>query len=241
MPPPAVCVLIRPMIKSIIFDLDDTLYDFTSAHAFAMKRLMAYVRANLGLEPERFDALNREALNRQKQRLGSCAALHNRLIRYQMLLEAAGKPIAHAPEMEELYWSTLLERIRPTHGAIETLGSLRLSGYTIGIGTNMTANWQYAKLKRLGLMAYVDYIVTSEEAGVEKPAPELFLLCAEKAGCPPAECAFVGDSLESDALGARDAGLAACWFNPSFDPVDVPEGVRRIRAFSELPALLENA
>ena len=103
----------------------------------------------------------------------------------------------------------------------------------------MTANWQYAKLKSLGLMAYVDYIVTSEEAGVEKPAPGLFMLCAEKAGCSPGECAFVGDSLPSDALGARDAGMAAYWFNQSADPVDVPEGVTRIRAFSELPALLE--
>ena len=227
------------MIKSIIFDLDDTLYDFTSVHAIAMNRLIAYVRGNLGLSRERFDALNREALMKQKERLGSCATLHNRLIRFQMLLEAAGKPIAHAPEMEELYWSTLLERIRPMPGAIETLGRLRLSGYTIGVGTNMTANWQYAKLKRLGLMAYVDYIVTSEEAGVEKPAPGLFMLCAEKAGCSPGECAFVGDSLPSDALGARDAGMSAFWFNPSADPVVVPEGITRIRAFSELPALLE--
>ena len=227
------------MIKSIIFDLDDTLYDYTTAHARAISRVANYAQVNLGLSRDRFEALHREAFRRLEARLGSCSAIHNRLIRYQTLLESAEKPIAHAPEMEELYWSTLLDIIRPQPGAVETLGALRLSGLTIGVGTNMTANWQFAKLKRLGLMAYVDFIVTSEEAGVEKPAAQLFELCIEKAGCAPEECAFVGDSLLSDALGAQAAGIAAYWYCPKGAPEDVPEGITPIRAFSELPALLQ--
>ena len=103
----------------------------------------------------------------------------------------------------------------------------------------MTADWQYAKLKRLGLMAYVDFIVTSEEAGAEKPDAALFLLCAEKAGCTPEECAFVGDSLLGDALGARDAGMAAYWLCPHPESSEVPAGVTRIRTLSELPTLLQ--
>jgi len=227
------------MIKSVIFDLDDTLYDFTSAHAMAINRVIAFARGTLGLSHERFDALHEAAFLRQRATVGSSAALHNRLIRYQLMLEDAGKPIAYAPEMSSLYWEGLMERIRPMPGAIDTLGSLRLNGLTVGIGTNMTADWQYAKLKRLGLMAYVDYIVTSEEAGVEKPEPGLFQLCVKKAGCAPGECAFVGDSLKRDALAARDAGLRAFWFCPRPDGDDVPEGVTRIRALGELPALLE--
>jgi len=227
------------MIKSVIFDLDDTLYDYTSAHATALKRLSSYVMANLGLSRERFDALHREAYHRLEERLGSCAAIHNRLIRFQTLLEITGKPIAHAPEMENLYWSTLLDVIRPMPGAVETMGSLRLMGLTVGVGTNMTANWQFAKLKRLGLMAYVDYIVTSEEAGVEKPDGRFFALCAEKARCAPEECAFVGDSLEGDALGARDAGMTAFWLCPEPGNQAIPDGVTRIRSLSELPPLLQ--
>jgi putative hydrolase of the HAD superfamily len=227
------------MIKSVIFDLDDTLYDFTSIHAVALRRLTAYAETRLELSPERFEALSQEAFRRQKDRLGQCAAIHNRLIRFQLLLEAAGKPVAYAPEMTELYWNTLLERIRPRKGTIDTLASLRFMGLTVGIGSNMTADWQYAKLKRLGLMTYVDFIVTSEEAGVEKPDVALFRLCAEKAGCAPGECAFVGDHLEGDALGARDAGMAAFWLCLKPDPVEVPVGITRIRTLSELPALLQ--
>ena len=227
------------MIKSVIFDLDDTLYDFTSAHTMALPRVTEYARYTLDLSPERFEVLQREAFRRQKERLGNCAATHNRLIRFQLMLEAAGKPISYAPEMADLYWRTLLERIRPMPGAVDTLASLRFAGLTVGVGSNMTADWQYAKLKRLGLMTYVDFIVTSEEAGVEKPDATLFLLCAEKAGCAPEECAFVGDSLRGDAMGARDAGMAAYWLCPHPESSEVPAGVTRIRTLSELPALLQ--
>ncbi|MBR3273617.1 MAG: HAD family hydrolase [Clostridia bacterium] len=228
------------MIKSVIFDLDDTLYDFTSAHAVALRRLTAYAGANLDLSPERFEALHRDAFRRQKERLGSCAAIHNRLIRFQLMLEAVGKPVGYAPEMADLYWNALLERIRPMEGAIDALASLRFMGLTVGIGSNMTADWQYAKLKRLGLMTYVDFIVTSEEAGVEKPDAALFRLCAEKAGCAPGECAFVGDNLKGDALGALDAGMTAFWLCRSPEPADTPDGVTRIQSLSELPALIES-
>ena len=228
------------MIRSIIFDLDDTLYDFTSSHAVAMNRLAAYAGNTLSLSRERFDALYRDAFQRQKAHVGDTAAIHNRLIRCQLMLEAAGKPIAHAPEMANLYWSTLLSRIRPASDAIDALAQLRFSGLTIGIGSNMTADWQYAKLKRMSLMAYVDFIVTSEEAGVEKPAAGFFQLCAEKAGRAPGECAFVGDNLNGDALGALDAGMAAFWLCQSPEPADVPDGIRRIQSLSELAALVES-
>lgn len=228
------------MIRSIIFDLDDTLYDFTSSHAVAMNRLAAYAAGTLGLSRERFDALQREAFQLQKARVGNTAAIHNRLIRCQLMLEAAGKPIAHAPEMADLYWSTLLSRIRPVPDAIDALARLRFMGLTVGIGSNMTADWQYAKLKRLSLMAYVDFIVTSEEVGAEKPAAEFFRLCAEKAGHSPEECAFVGDNLNGDALGALGAGMNAFWLCRSPGPADVPDGVRRIQSLSELPALIES-
>ena len=49
----------------------------------------------------------------------------------------------------------------------------------------------------------------------------------------------MGDHLEGDALGARDAGMVAFWLCPKSDPVDVPAGVTRIRTLSELPALLQ--
>ena len=52
------------------------------------------------------------------------------------------------------------------------------------------------KLSALGLDSYIDFIVTSEEAGIEKPDSHLFDICVEKAGFSANECAFIGDSLK---------------------------------------------
>ena len=225
------------MIHAVIFDLDNTLYDFDTPHRVALDAMVAFAERAAGIAPERFQALQREAFDLQRRRCGDCGAVHNRLIRCQLMLELAGKPIGPAPAMAGLYWSTLLEHMRPLPGAAETIDRLRAMGLAVGVGTNMTADYQFAKLERLGLLERIDFLVTSEEAGAEKPDPRLFQLCAEKAGCAPGECAFVGDSLKGDALGARDAGMRAVWLcrEPG---KEVPDGVARIFSLDELPDLL---
>lgn len=61
-------------------------------------------------------------------------------------------------------------------------------------------------------------VVTSEEAGVEKPDSKFFGLCVEKAGCPAGECAFIGDNLKKDVQGSIDAGLHGIWYSQGKEP-----------------------
>ena len=72
---------------------------------------------------------------------------------------------------------------------------------------------QYEKLEHLGFAPYISHIVTSQEAGFEKPHPEVMALCIRKAGCAPEECVFVGDTFKKDVQGALDAGMHAVWYN----------------------------
>lgn len=226
------------MIRAVLFDLDNTLYSYDEAHAAAWQALTAYAEDALGLGPERFEALHREADRTLREHTGDrCAAVHNRLLRYQLLLEAEGLPIRRAPAMAALYWETLLDNARLFPGTAEGLAALRQEGYRIGIGTNMTADRQFDKLERLGLWPYVDVLVTSEEAGAEKPDERLFLLCAEKLGLPASQCAYVGDSLQSDVRGARKAGMRAVWFRPEGgEAADVPV----VSSLVQLPGLLKS-
>ena len=227
------------MIHAVLFDLDNTLYNYDEAHAAAWLALTDYARERFGLAPERFHALHTDADRVLRAHVGYvCAAVHSRLIRYQLLLEALGQPIRLAPEMAELYWSTFLDHVRLFPGTTEGLAALRQAGLRLGIGTNMTAGRQFDKLERLGLWPWVDAMVTSEEAGAEKPDGRLFLLCAEKLGCSPEACVFVGDSFQVDVLGARRAGMRPVWFRPAVYADDALPDVPRISRLTELPALL---
>ena len=197
------------MIRAVLFDIDNTLYSYDDAHRQAWGALTDYARERLKLPAERFEALHREAARTLTARCGGgCAAVHNRLIRYQILLEGAHLPIRHAPAMAELYWSTLLDAAAPFPGTAEGLALLREAGCTVGIGTNMTADRQFEKLD------------------------------AEKAGCESAECVFVGDDPKSDVLGALRAGMHPVRFCPTPPADDSLPDVPRISRLTELPALL---
>ena len=226
------------MIKTVIFDLDGTLYDFNSAHAVAFDSLCGFADDRLRIPPEQFRKLHAEANRIMAKRCGGSPAVHNRLLRYQVILELAGMSISDAPEMADCYWHTLLDHMEPEPGIEQAMKDLRSMGLLIGVGTNMTADWQYAKLSRLSLFPLVDYLVTSEEANSEKPDRGLFDLCAEKAGAAPEECVFVGDNLHGDAVGACAAGMRGIWYQPLYAGEPLPEGVQVIRSMAELPPLL---
>ena len=209
------------MLKAVIFDIDNTLYDYDAAHAPAFQALTEYARDRLSIRAEDFPALHRQAERTLAERCGpNCAALHNRLLRYQALLEARGLPLRHAPVMSRLYWETLLDAMAISEG---------------GICTSMTADCQCEKLIRLELIDRVDFIVTSEEVTAEKPDKKIFDCCAAKAGCASSECAFVGDNREADALGAIAAGMKGVWLRRADQPDrEVPGGLR-IHSLKELP------
>lgn len=214
------------MIKAVIFDVDNTLYSFTRAHEKAFGELLQYARQKLGMSEEFFRALHQKTEKELRTYMGEVAALHNRCIRYQVMLENQGLPLyPHVLKMNELYWETLLKAAVPSKGAEETMKGLRAQGVRIGIGTDMTARVQFQKLEALGLLSYIDFLVSSEEAGAEKPQAAFFDRCMKKAGCDRQECLFVGDNLKKDVQGAADAGLRALWYRPEGpkDQTDVPQ------------------
>lgn len=203
------------MIKTVIFDVDNTLYSYTEAHKEAFKALTAYAEEKLGLSQEDFEKLHQDTEKELRAYMGNVAALHNRCIRYQVMLECRGIPLyPHVLKMNDLYWNRLLEAAEPSDGALDTIKALKGQGIRIGIGTDMTARVQFLKLETLGILPYVDFLVSSEEAGSEKPEQAFFARCVEKAGCGADECLFVGDNLTKDVLGAVDAGLHGVWYCP---------------------------
>ncbi|WWR15791.1 HAD family hydrolase [Lachnospiraceae bacterium JLR.KK008] len=221
------------MIKTVVFDIDNTLYSYDKAHTAAFAKLTEYAERELGLSAEEFSGLHRETGAELKERMGEVAAVHNRTIRYQNMLERRGLPLhPHVLEMSHIYWDTLIEKAEVSAGAPEAMRGLRQRGVRIGIGTDMTAFTQFRKLEKLGLLSDIDFMVSSEEVGAEKPDPVFFAQCVDKAGCGKEECLFVGDNLEKDVLGAEKAGLQAVWYRPQ--GYEAGACVRQIHHFLEI-------
>jgi putative hydrolase of the HAD superfamily len=218
------------MIKTVIFDLDNTLYSFDDANKIAFDRLLDYVEQELPISLDEFSKLYNHFKMSLPQDNSVC---HNRLIRFQKILETHNLPLyPHALDMDRIYWDTLVEAAVPSLGAATTLEELKQRGIRIGIGTDMTARIQFVKLTKLELLPYIDFIVSSEEACAEKPAPKFFAACVEKAGCEACECIFVGDSLVKDVIGASKAGLNGVWYNP--ENKETKEKVTSIVELSQL-------
>jgi putative hydrolase of the HAD superfamily len=85
--------------------------------------------------------------------------------------------------------------------------------YQLGLVTNAYRLYAEAEMKMLGLDQWWDVVVMSSDHGISKPAPELFHLALEQLQVSPAEAIYVGDSIEHDVAGARNAGLKVVHIN----------------------------
>lgn len=222
------------MWKAVIFDIDDTLYSYRAANERVLPLTAEYARRTLGVEPERFLSLYEQCMAEQLRSHSAVAGCHSRAIRFQMVLERLHAPLFHAAVLNDLYWNRFLEEIEPFPLVPELLRSLRELGVRTGVGSDMTTDWQLKKLHRLGLLDSLDFVVTSEEAGVEKPDAGLFRLCAHKAQCRAEECLFIGDNLRKDVRGALAAGMDALWLQRDAAAAEAESDVKSIQGYLEL-------
>lgn len=206
------------MIKAVFFDVDDTLFAFTKCSSHAMRKVENYIEEQLGISPE----VLREAILKAQERIGgrigfSHPSFHNRQIRFQNTLEILKKPVyPYANEMYKIYWEDVLKNACAEPGIEKLLILLKKKNIYTGIGSDMTSYIQNKKVEKIGLAAYFDCFITSEEVGQDKPGQKLFELCIEKAGVRPNECLFVGDNPQKDISGAKKAGMyTACYIRYS--------------------------
>ncbi len=95
---------------------------------------------------------------------------------------------------------------------LETL-ERRVPGIRFGIVTNGDIAFQTEKLVAIGLVDRIEHVIASGEVGVAKPASGIFLAAARAFGVDVAACAYVGDRLRTDAIGAHDAGMLGLWLD----------------------------
>jgi putative hydrolase of the HAD superfamily len=89
---------------------------------------------------------------------------------------------------------------------IPVMKKLKEVDMKIGLITNLEIDMKPI-CSGLGLDPYLDFIVTSGEAGSDKPQPEIFMLALNKAGVEASEVVHIGDQYKIDAVGAMNVGI----------------------------------
>ena len=202
------------MINAVVFDLDNTLYDYDKCNLIAEERLFCLIAEEFDISKAQAQNLLKTAkLNIKYQLDEDVAASHNRLLYMQNICEQIGKnPLHYAMQFYNCYWDTMLENMELFDYVLPFVSELRAKGIKIGILTDLTAHIQYRKIKKLGLADYIDYLVTSEEAGAEKPSMRMFDRITDKLGLEPNEILMIGDSQKKDIEGAKNCGMQAMLF-----------------------------
>ena len=127
------------------------------------------------------------------------------------------------------------ERYSLMPGAWNTRFRLRERGCKLGMVCNGTAAVRRV-LEELLISEWMDGVVISDEAGVQKPDPAIIHLACERCGTAPGETIYVGDH-PFDVLCAHDAGAKAAWMpsNPYFElPQGAPGPEYRLQQLSDL-------
>ena len=119
---------------------------------------------------------------------------------------------------------------------IPSFDRLRAGGFVVGVISNYDRPGSEIA-DDLGLTGHVDFVVTSREAGAQKPDPPIFEMALARAGAEASNTVLVGDQLESDVLGALNAGIRPVLMDRYGDHAGYTEHTR-IEGLDELPAVL---
>lgn len=116
-------------------------------------------------------------------------------------------------------------RVRWRDGAREALNTFE-GQYRLGAVTNGGPDMQRPKLETLGVLETFETVVYAGAETAPKPDPEPFEEAFDRLAIHPTESVYVGNSLNSDVAGARNAGLPVAWLSDGTpDPRPEPDFV----------------
>ncbi|ODU63182.1 MAG: hypothetical protein BGO97_03500 [Micrococcales bacterium 70-64] len=233
------------MIRVVLFDLDDTLFHHRQAVRDGITAHVAATLPGVDARPhaDRWDEL--EELHYHRYLTGELDYLGQRRARARDFMAGFGHSFADDAAAEEWFEVYLREYVRAWtlfDDALPCLARLAASGYRVGMITNGIPSFQQPKLDTLSLAAHFEHVVTSGEFGAPKPDPAIFLHTCGLFGVEPSEAAYVGDRLQTDAVGAASAGLTGVWLlrdrEPTAGEAAAASGVHVVRSLDALPGIL---
>jgi putative hydrolase of the HAD superfamily len=205
--------------RHLFFDLDRTLWDMErNARETLGELFFKYELDKRGIPSANefifhYNQYNDLLWDRYRRKIIDKATL--RALRFKQTLAHLGVHDARlAEQFENEYISEAPKKKNLIPGAMEMLDALK-DDFKIHIITNGFPEVQHHKISHSGLEKYFEVIITSEGCGYTKPDKRIFSHALKKSGGKKEESLMIGDDLEVDIVGARNAGWDQVFFNPN--------------------------
>lgn len=198
--------------KCLLFDLDNTLLDFSAAQENALQ--LTFGKYGIELTEDIRNTYNE--INHglwEKYELGLMTREQVIYSRFVLLFEKLNIE-ADGIAFEEDYQEALGKGDKLMPYAREVLEALKKT-HKLYVVTNGVTDTQFSRLKLSDTEKYFEEVFVSEAANCQKPSKEFFQYCFEKMGNSNVEeMLIIGDSLSSDIKGGNNANIDTCWYNP---------------------------
>jgi putative hydrolase of the HAD superfamily len=208
----------------LFIDLDDTLYDFSYNSREVYRTVYGLLDYQRWFDSfEHYYAIYWEYNQQLWARYNDGEITKDELNaeRYTHPLRVAG--VAEADAVGALFWAESMKRLplgkRLMPNAREVLEYLRPK-YRLYILSNGFVELQSRKMQSADIAHYFDGMVLSEDIGVNKPHPEIFMHALKVAGVAPEKALMIGDNREADVRGAQAVGIDQVYYNVSRTPWD---------------------
>jgi FMN phosphatase YigB (HAD superfamily) len=228
-------------VSALLVDIDNTVYTYAPCHEMGLLEAWRAWHTGPWSSETEFRECYANARRVVKDRLGRQAAAHSRLLYFKEMIETNHglSGLDKAVALNEAYWRGFAQCMRPDPGCLDVLGECRRT-MPIAWVSNYTTRRQIWKLSLLGLSAISGYLITSEEAGAEKPDPRPVLLAVARLHVAASAAFLVGDSFAEDVMAARACGMSCGWMLRDEQKEALSESVYLIRDWAELRGVLRD-
>lgn len=197
----------------ILFDADETLFDFKKSEKEAFKNTMLEFGVNYdeNYHFKIYQDINTAIWKEFEEGLITQKEL--KIDRFKRLCDSI-KITFNAEALAKAYMKHLADCSFLFDGAINLIEELK-PNYKLLIITNGLSDVQNKRIKKSAIAHHFDSIVVSEEVNFSKPSPEIFELALANMDYDKSKILMVGDSLTSDIQGGINFGIDTCWYNPT--------------------------
>lgn len=223
------------MIKAVLIDIDDTIFDFEKCSKNAFKKTLK--KLDLSYKEKDFLYFNKvNDILWSKQKLGEINI--EEVFTHRSIMMSKYFELDIENEIfNDLFVEFLYDEVEMIDG-IENLLSYLSNKFQIYAASNGLYEMQVNRIKKSNLSKYFKDIFVSDKIGYEKPDERFFNKIMDITKYSNDDLIMIGDSIKSDIVGARNSKIKSIYFNKENKKISNKDFTYQVKKLSEIKKIL---